>query len=73
MVIRQLSYNHFVNSLKARLTPGFFLLPRQQRGWEKLFTVKQRGIRFCLPFTLLSYQTSNQIGNPFARLFTLLS
>jgi len=30
---------------------------RQQRGWEKFFTVKQRGIRlFVISFTYLSYQ-----------------
>ena len=47
---------------------------RQQRGWEKFFTVKQRGIcLFVIRFTILIYQILSTFDKYFLFNFTTLS
>lgn len=46
----------------------------EQRGWEKFFTVKQRGIcLLVINFTLIIYHVSTCIGKLFVWYFTILS
>lgn len=46
----------------------------EQRGWEKFFTVKQRGIcLLVINFTLIIYHAPTCIGKLFVWYFTILS
>lgn len=46
----------------------------EQRGWEKFFTVKQRGIcLLVINFTLIIYHAATCIGKLFVWYFTILS